>query len=53
MYITKEYKLSSWEGQLFHVGGFGNWKRSKGNFLKSGFFLFTITKNIDFIKNKS
>ena len=49
---TKEYKLSRWESQLFHEGGLGNWKRSKGTFLKCG-FLFTITKNIDFIKNKS
>ena len=52
MYITKEYKLSRWESQLFHMGGLGNWKMSKGTFLKCC-FLFTITKNIDFIKNES
>ena len=46
-YITKDCKLSRWESQLFHVGGLGNWKRSKRTFLKCG-FLFTITKNIDF-----
>ena len=34
---------------MFLVGGLGNWKRSKGTFLKCG-FLFTVTKNIDFIK---
>ena len=49
---TKEYKLSRWESQLFNVGGLGNWKMSKGTYLKCG-FLFTITKSIDFIKNKS
>ena len=50
--ITKEYKLRRWESYLFHVGGLGNWKMSKETFLEGG-FLFTITKNIDFIKNKS
>ena len=50
--MTKEYKLSRWESQLFHIGGLGNWKRSKGTFLECG-SLFTITKNIGFIKNKS
>ena len=52
MYIIKECKLNRWESQLFHVGGLGNWKMSKWTFLKGG-FLFTISKNIDFIKNKS
>ena len=47
----KECKLNRWESQLFHVGGLGNWKMSKWTFLKGG-FLFTISKNIDFIKNK-
>ena len=51
-FITKYYKLSRWESQLFHVGGLGNWKMIKGTFLE-GDFLFKITKNIDFIKNKS
>ena len=50
--ITKEYKLRRWESYLFHVGVLGNWKMSKETFLEGG-FLFTITKNIDFIKSKS
>ena len=41
---TKEYKLSRWESQLFHVGGLGNWKRSKGTFLKCGFFVYNYKK---------